>query len=90
MLGAFQRVKQSLQVDAAMCRGERTEPPRRLLELALATNAVPAAGLIPRDRDVDEALEEVFLRWVCREPDVFERLVGLEVLALGNLLETGL
>ena len=67
---------------------ERPEPPRRLLELPLAADPVAAAGLVPGDRDVDEALEEVLLGRLGRAPDVLERLVRLEVLAARDLLET--
>jgi hypothetical protein len=37
----------------------RPEAARRFVELAGAAVAVPASGLIPGNRDVDEALEEV-------------------------------
>ena len=66
---------------------ERREAPRRLLELPFAADAVAAAGLVPGHRDVDEALEEVLLGRLSRAPDVFERLVRLEVLAPLDLLE---
>jgi hypothetical protein len=55
-------------VDAAMLRRVRPEPPARLLELPLAPDAVPAPGLVPRDRDVDEPLEEVALARGGRAP----------------------
>jgi hypothetical protein len=66
---------------------ERTEAPRRLLELALAARVVAAAGLVPRDDDVDEALEEVLLGRVGGPPRVLERFVRLEVLAASRELE---
>lgn len=64
-----------------MARRERAEAPRRFLELPLATWAIAATGLVPRDDDVDEALEEVLLGRVGGPPSVLERLVRLEVLA---------
>lgn len=70
-----------------MARRERAEAPRRLLELALATGVVAAAGLVPRDDDVDEALEEVLLGRVGRPPRVLERFVRLEVLAPAREIE---
>jgi hypothetical protein len=48
-------------VDAAVRRRVRAEPAGRLLELALAADAVSAPGLVPGDGDVDESLEEVAL-----------------------------
>ena len=68
----------------------RPEPPGRLLELPLAADAVPAAGLVPRDREVDEALEEVALLGRRGPPDVLELLVGGEVLAVANQVESAL
>jgi hypothetical protein len=68
-------------------RRERPEPPRCLLELPLAPGAVAAAGLVPRDDDVHEALEEVLLGRVGGTPRVLERLVRLEVLAGPRELE---
>jgi hypothetical protein len=64
-----------------MLWSEGREPPRRLLELSFAADPITPAGLIPRDRDVDEPLEEVLLRGVGRAPDVLQRLMCLEVLA---------
>src|SRR5205814_433675 len=55
-------------VDAAMGRPERPEPPRRLLELPCGRNGTAAAGLVPRDGDVHEPLVEVALRCVRRPP----------------------
>jgi hypothetical protein len=82
------REEEELDCDAAMLRGEGTKPAGRLLELPLAADAVSAACLIPRDRDVDEALEEVLLLGIGRAPDVLERLVRLEVLAARDLRES--
>ena len=64
-----------------MAGRERSEPPGGLLELALAADRVPAAGLVPGDGDVDEPLEEVLFGGVGCAPRVLERLVRLEVLA---------
>ena len=66
---------------------ERGEPPRRLLELPLAADAVASVGLIPGDGDVNEALEEVLLGGLGRAPDVLERLVRFEVLTALDLPE---
>jgi len=62
-----------------MCRRVAREPALRLLELALAADAVAAPRLVPGDGDVDEPLEEVTLRCVRRPPGVLECLVGGEV-----------
>jgi hypothetical protein len=62
----------------------RAEAPRRLLELALAADPVPAAGLVPRDRDVDEPLVEVALLRRRRAPRQLELLVRGEELAAAN------
>ena len=77
----------SVDVDAAVGRGERREPPRRLLELAPRGDRPPAAGLVPGDGDVDEPLEEVTLRCVRRPPRVLERLVGGEVVPPADQVE---
>jgi hypothetical protein len=66
---------------------ERGQPPRGLLELPLAADAVPAPGLVPRDGDVDETLEEVLLRRLGRAPSILERLVRGEELALTDQRE---
>jgi len=64
-----------------MTRRERPEPALGLLELPLEPDPVPAAGLVPRDDDVHEPLEEVLLLGRRRAPGVLERLVRREVLA---------
>ena len=69
---------------------ERRQAPGGLLELALATRAVPAAGLVPGDGDVDEALEEVLLGPIRRPPRVLERLVRGEELAAPDQAEAAL
>jgi hypothetical protein len=77
-------------VDSPVAGREAAEPAARLLELALAARAVAAAGLVPGDDDVDEALEEVLLGRVGGAPGVFERLVGFEVLAGAGEVEPSL
>jgi hypothetical protein len=65
-------------------RREGAETAFRLLQLPLAADPVPAAGLVPGDRDVDEALVEVaLLRWGSA-PGVLQLLVGGEELASAN------
>ena len=66
---------------------ERSQPTGSLLELPLAARLVAAAGLVPRDDDVDEPLEEVLFGRVCRPPRVLERFVRGEVLAGAGELE---
>jgi hypothetical protein len=67
----------------------RAEPPQRLLELALAADPVPTARLVPRDDDVNQALEEVALFQLGGAPGVLERFVGLEVAFGARKLESG-
>jgi hypothetical protein len=69
-------------------RRERAEAAPRLLELALAAHSVAAAALVPRDDDVNQALEEVPLRSRGLPPRLLERLVRLEVTARACELET--
>ena len=57
------------------------EAARGLLELAFAPRAVATARLVPRNRDVDEPLEEVALARRRRAPLELELLVRGEVLA---------
>ena len=75
-------------VDALVPRRVRAEPPRRLLELALAADPVPAPGLVPRDGDVDEPLVEVAFLRRRRAPRQLELLVRGEELAAPDQLET--
>ena len=70
--------------DAAVLGRERPEPALGLLQLALEADAVFTAGLVPRDDDVDEPLEEVFLLGLRRAPSVLERLVRREVVAFAG------
>jgi CheY-like chemotaxis protein len=60
---------------------KRPEPPCSLLELALTADTPPAPGLVPGDREVDEALEEIALLGLGRAPGELELLVRLEVAA---------
>ena len=81
------RCDERRDVQAAVRRSVGAEPPRRLLELPLAAYFVSAPGLVPGDRDVDEALEEVALRRLGRSPGVLEHLVGVVVAAGPDQLE---
>ena len=81
------RAQNLVYVDAAVLRGEGRKPPRRLLELPLTTDAVPALGLIPRNSDVHQPLVEILLRSVGRAPGVLERLVGGEELSAADQVE---
>ena len=65
------------------------KPPPSLLELALAAHPVPTARLVPRDDDVNEALEEVALVRLGRAPRLLEGLVRLEVASRARALEPG-
>jgi hypothetical protein len=69
-------------------RREPLETTSRLRELPLAPGAIPAARVVPGDRDVDETLEEVLLRRLCSPPGLLELLVRLEVLAAPDQLDT--
>jgi hypothetical protein len=71
-------------------RRVRRESPLRLLELSLAAHPVAAAGLVPGDGDVNEALEEVALRRFGGAPGVLQLFVGGEELAGPDQLESAL
>jgi hypothetical protein len=71
-----------------MERGERCQPAPCLRELPLAPGAVPAARVVPGDRDVDETLEKVLLSRVGGPPGLLELLVRLEVLTAPDQIET--
>jgi hypothetical protein len=72
-----------------MRRCKRFQPADRLRELPLGADRASAAGLIPGNRDVHEALEEVTLLGGRRAPCVLELLVRGEVLAGPNQLNPG-
>jgi hypothetical protein len=82
--------EQRSDLDPAMCRRERLEPPHRLRKLPLGADLAAAAGLVPGDRDVHETLEEVALLRGRRSPGGFELFVGREVLAAPDQLDPGL
>jgi hypothetical protein len=71
-----------------MQRSEGCQPAPCFRKLSLAPGAVPPARVVPGDRDVDETLEEVLLRRVGGPPRLLELLVGLEVLAAPDQLDT--
>lgn len=75
------------QVETAMRRREGCQPANRLCELSLGADLASAPGLVPRDRDVHETLEEVALFGRGGSPRVLERLVSGEVLARANQLD---
>ena len=64
-----------------MRRRERLESAQRLCELSLGADLAPAPGLVPRNGDVHETLEEVALLCGRGTPRVLELLVRGEVLA---------
>ena len=73
-----------------MFRRVALEPAECLLQLPRRADAVAPAGLVPRDRDVDEALEEVPLLVVGGPPRELELLVRREEPACPNVGEAGL
>lgn len=68
----------------------RSQPAKGLRQLALATDLVAAARLVPRDGDVYEALEEVSLRGLGCAPGILQLFVGGEELAAADQRETAL
>ena len=79
-----------LEVDTPVSRYEGPQAALGLSELALAADQVAAAGLVPGDGHVDEALEEVLLGRLGGAPGVLEGLVRLEVRALAHQLQATL
>jgi hypothetical protein len=73
-----------------MHRAVGRQPSARLLELAFAADPPAAAGLVPRDRDMHEPLQEVPLGRFGGTPGVFQFLVSGEELAGSNQLEAAL
>jgi len=61
-----------------MGRRERSKTALRLFELPLEPDPILPSGLVPRDDDVHEPLEEVALLGRARPPRRLERLVRLE------------
>ena len=68
-------------VDAPVPRGVRRESSHRLRELPLASWPVASAGVVPRDRYVYEALQEVPFGVGRATPLVLQLLVRLEILS---------
>jgi hypothetical protein len=79
--------QQRVELDATVCRRVRRQTPDRLCELALHPDPSAAAGLIPRHRDVDEALQEVAFLGRSGTPRILELLVCREVLPGTNQRE---
>jgi hypothetical protein len=77
-------------VDSPVGRGEGCESSRRLLELPPRCDGTTAAGLVPSDRDMDEALEEIPLLRRRRAPRLLELLVRLEVTPGANFCKSAL
>jgi hypothetical protein len=88
--GQLELSQQRVDVDASMRRRVGLQPAARLLQLAFATDSVAPAGLVPGDRDVNEALEKVALGRLSCAPRVFQFLVGGEELAGANQLQAAL
>src|SRR5207249_1424231 len=65
------------------------EAPDRLRQLPLGADPPAAPGLVPRDGNVHEALEEVAFVLRCRAPCVLELLMRGEVLAGADALDPG-
>src|SRR5207302_8773886 len=80
-------LQKRLQLEPAMLGRVRRQPPERLGQLALGADAPAAPGLVPRDGDVHEALEEVAFVLRRRAPGVLELLVRGEVLAGADQLD---
>jgi len=73
--------EQRVELQAAVRGSERRQAADRLRELAFRADPPAAAGLVPGDRDMDEALVEVpLLRRSCPPGDL-ELLVRSEVVA---------
>jgi hypothetical protein len=72
--------EQHVEVNATVRRRVRSEASDRLCKLTLGRDRTPAAGLVPGDGDVDEALQEVAFLGRSRPPLVFELFVRREVL----------
>ncbi|HXY85327.1 MAG TPA: hypothetical protein VEH52_07565 [Gaiellaceae bacterium] len=79
--------EQRRQLDVTVSRRVGTEATNRLLELSLRPDPASPRCLVPRDRDVDEPLQEVALLGRRSTPRVLELLVRREVLARADQLE---
>ena len=86
-MGDLHMLEDRCDRDAAVLRREGDEAAYGLLQLPLAADPVPASGLVPGDRDVDEALLEVALVRRRGAPGVLELLVGGEELAAANQIQ---
>jgi hypothetical protein len=62
-------------------RCERGQSPLRFLQLTATADEIPASVLVPRNDDMDEALEEVAFLGRRGTPGLLERLVCFEVAA---------
>ena len=89
-LGRANLLEERGDVETAVDGRKGAEAARCFLELPLASDPVPAARLVPRDGDVDEALEEVPLARIGGAPALLEHLVGGEVLGALDQLEAAL
>jgi hypothetical protein len=76
--------EQRLELDSSMRRRIGLESADRFAELPFHCNRARATGLVPRDRDVNEPLEEV--AFLCRRgaPHLLENFVCGEILAGAN------
>ena len=81
--------EQRLELDAAVSGRERFQPAQGLRELPLGADPASAPGLVPRHRDMHQALEEVALFGRRRAPRILELLVRGEVLAGSDELHSG-
>ena len=88
--GGLELHQQGGDVDAPVRGSVGREAPARLLELTFAADSVAAPGLVPGDRDVNEALEEVALGRLGGTPRVFQLLVSGEELAGPNQFQAAL
>jgi hypothetical protein len=70
-------------------RRVRLETADRFCQLPLGPDSSAAPRLVPRDRDVHEALQEVALLGRRRTPGVLQLLVRREVLARLDQLQAG-
>ena len=83
-----QLLEQRFELDAAMRRRVRRQAAYGFRELSLHSDRPAASGLVPRDRDVHEPLQEIAFFERSDAPGVLELLVRREVLAPADQLET--